>query len=50
MSHDAEGAIKLLQEGLRPERPTTFVQADTIVRTFHVLRYFVSLTNPLNLS
>ncbi|KAF8229976.1 hypothetical protein L208DRAFT_1284137 [Tricholoma matsutake] len=31
MSHDAEGAIKLLQEGLRPERPTTFVQADTIL-------------------
>jgi hypothetical protein len=37
MSHDAEGAIQMLQEGLKPERPHSFVQADTIVCILHVM-------------
>ena len=32
MSCDAEGAIQAMQEGLKPSRPHTFAQADTIVR------------------
>lgn len=31
MSYDAEGAIRVLQGGLAPERPHTFAQADTLV-------------------
>lgn len=32
LSNDAEGAIKVMQEGLKPSRPHSFAQADTIVR------------------
>lgn len=32
VSYDAEGAIQLMQEGLKPSRPHSFAQADTIVR------------------
>jgi len=32
MAYDAEGAIKVLQEGLKPNRPHAFVQADMLVR------------------
>jgi hypothetical protein len=31
MSYDAEGAIRVLQEGLGPERPHLFKQADALV-------------------
>lgn len=31
MSYDTQGAIKVLQDGLKPERPHTFVQADGLV-------------------
>lgn len=31
MSCDAEGAIKVLRKGLKPERPHTFAQADGLV-------------------
>ncbi|TFK33083.1 outer membrane protein Iml2/Tetratricopeptide repeat protein 39 [Crucibulum laeve] len=31
MSHDAEGAIRVLEEGLKPERPHSFAQADTLL-------------------
>ncbi|KAF8888312.1 hypothetical protein BD779DRAFT_1611355 [Infundibulicybe gibba] len=31
MSYDAEGAIRTLQEGLKPERPHSFAQADTLL-------------------
>lgn len=31
MGYDALGAIKVLEEGLSPERPHTFVQADALV-------------------
>ncbi|PCH37913.1 hypothetical protein WOLCODRAFT_135919 [Wolfiporia cocos MD-104 SS10] len=31
MSYDTQGAIKVLQEGLKPERPHTFVQADGLL-------------------
>ncbi|TFK18910.1 hypothetical protein FA15DRAFT_627434 [Coprinopsis marcescibilis] len=31
MSHDAEGAIKVLQDGLKPERPHSFAQADMML-------------------
>jgi hypothetical protein len=31
MSYDAEGAIKVLQDGLEVERPNRFKQADTLV-------------------
>ncbi|KZT09584.1 uncharacterized protein LAESUDRAFT_741851 [Laetiporus sulphureus 93-53] len=31
MSYDTEGAIKVLQEGLKPERPHTFAQADGLL-------------------
>ncbi|KAL0946369.1 hypothetical protein HGRIS_012600 [Hohenbuehelia grisea] len=31
MSHDAEGAIRVLQDGLRPERNHSFVQADALL-------------------
>lgn len=32
MGYDALGAIKVLRDGLSPERPHTFVQADALVR------------------
>ena len=32
MCYDAEGAIQVMQEGLKPNRPHSFAQADTIVR------------------
>ncbi|KZT71236.1 hypothetical protein DAEQUDRAFT_763848 [Daedalea quercina L-15889] len=31
MSYDTEGAIKVLQDGLKPERPHTFAQADGLL-------------------
>ncbi|KAG6809489.1 hypothetical protein H0H92_016051 [Tricholoma furcatifolium] len=31
MSQDPEGAIKVLRDGLRPERPHSFAQADTLL-------------------
>ncbi|KAF4615660.1 hypothetical protein D9613_012532 [Agrocybe pediades] len=31
MAYDAEGAIKVLQEGLKPDRPHAFGQADTLL-------------------
>ncbi|RDB22979.1 Mitochondrial outer membrane protein IML2 [Hypsizygus marmoreus] len=31
MSHDAEGAIHVLRDGLRPDRKYTFAQADTLL-------------------
>ena len=31
MSCDAEGAIKVLRKGLKPERPHTFAQVDGLV-------------------
>lgn len=47
MSHDAQGAIRVLQNGLQPERSHTFAQADTLVRVIvktarHVLTEFDS--------
>ena len=36
MSHDTEGAIAVLQEGLKPERPHTFAQADGLVCTIQL--------------
>lgn len=33
MGYDALGAIKVLRDGLSPERPHTFVQADALVRS-----------------
>jgi len=38
MSHDADGAIRVLQEGLKPERPHSFAQADMLVWNY---RFFV---------
>ena len=32
MTHDAEGAIRVLRGGLDPARPSVFVQADALVR------------------
>jgi len=32
MAYDADGAIRVLQDGLKPDRPHTFVQADMLVR------------------
>ena len=32
MSYDAKGAIQAMQEGLKPNRPHSFAQADMIVR------------------
>jgi hypothetical protein len=34
MSHDPEGAIRVLQDGLKPDRPHVFREADTLVSTF----------------
>ncbi|KAA1469289.1 hypothetical protein DENSPDRAFT_864071 [Dentipellis sp. KUC8613] len=31
MNYDAEGAIKVLQDGLKPDRPSVFVQADALL-------------------
>lgn len=31
MSYDTQGAIQVLQDGLKPERPHTFAQADGLV-------------------
>ncbi|KAG6815974.1 hypothetical protein H0H87_009701 [Tephrocybe sp. NHM501043] len=31
MSYDPEGAIKVLRDGLRPDRPPSFAQADTLL-------------------
>ena len=35
MSYDTQGAIKVLQDGLKPERPHTFSQADGLVSSGH---------------
>lgn len=35
MSYDTQGAIKVLQDGLKPERPHTFAQADGLVSLGH---------------
>ena len=32
ISYDTENAIQVMQEGLKPTRPYSFAQADTIVR------------------
>lgn len=32
MTYDPDGAISVLKDGLRPERPGHFVQADALVR------------------
>lgn len=32
ISYDTENAIQVMQEGLKPTRPHSFAQADTIVR------------------
>jgi len=32
MAYDADGAIRVLRDGLKPDRPHTFVQADMLVR------------------
>lgn len=37
MTKDAEGAIETLKEGLAPDRPETFPQADALVCRFAVL-------------
>ena len=34
MSHNAEGAIQVIQEGLKPDRPHSFAQADVLVSFF----------------
>lgn len=34
MSYDTAGAIKVLQDGLKPDRPQVFAQADGLVRMF----------------
>ena len=34
MSRDPEGAIRVLQDGLKPDRPHVFREADTLVSTF----------------
>ncbi|TFY71558.1 hypothetical protein EVG20_g1442 [Dentipellis fragilis] len=31
MNYDAEGAIKVLQDGLKPDRPSVFIQADALL-------------------
>ena len=31
MSYDPEGAIRVLQDGLKPDRPHSFREADTLV-------------------
>jgi len=36
MAYDADGAIRVLQDGLKPDRPHTFVQADMLVRPFPI--------------
>ena len=33
MTHDPEGAIRILQDGLKPDRPYVFREADTLVST-----------------
>lgn len=37
MSYDADGAQRLLEEGLKPQRPHSFSQADTLVRTLNFI-------------
>jgi hypothetical protein len=32
MTHEPDGAIRALQDFLSPERPQSFIQADTLVR------------------
>ena len=36
MTRDAEGAIETLKEGLAPDRPETFPQADALVGRFSI--------------
>jgi hypothetical protein len=33
MSGDGDGAIQVMQDGLKPERSHSFAQADTLVRS-----------------
>jgi hypothetical protein len=37
MSNDLEGAIRVLQESLKPDRPNVFREADTLVSDFNLL-------------
>lgn len=39
MSCDADGAIKVLQDGLKLEKENRFKQADSLVISFHLLFY-----------
>jgi hypothetical protein len=36
MSNDLEGAIRVLQESLKPDRPNVFREADTLVSDFNL--------------
>jgi hypothetical protein len=38
MKGDADDAIKTLQDGLKPDRPNDFAQADALVSNAHRLR------------
>ena len=37
MSYNADDAIQVMQEGLKPDRPHSFAQADMIVRVVFLL-------------
>jgi hypothetical protein len=37
MSNDPDGAIRVLQEGLKPDRPYVFREADTLVSDINLL-------------
>jgi hypothetical protein len=47
MCYDAENAILVMEEGLKPSRPHSFAQADTLVRG---LIYMILGSPPTSLS
>ena len=47
MSYDPDGAITVLQDGLKPGRPHTFAQADGLVSIKRLLVYHAMLSCPV---
>ena len=47
MSYDPDGAITVLQDGLKPGRPHTFAQADGLVSIKRLLVYHATLSCPV---
>lgn len=47
MSYDAESAIKVLQQGLNPNRKHSFVQADMLVCFYCGIRVCIHDDSPL---